>query len=91
MDHFVSQNPHGWYQRTAGGGEEDGQRRAAGEHLGSAAHGQDRTVSAVQPAVWRRHGEVRTQSGLTDLPYFSLCEIFQRGALLHVPQCRSAC
>ncbi|XP_044306296.1 protein EFR3 homolog B isoform X5 [Varanus komodoensis] len=42
-------DPHVRHQRPAGGGPEDRERRAAGEHLGPAAHGQDRAVAALQP------------------------------------------
>lgn len=54
-----SQNPNGWHQRSAGGSEEDCKRWVAGKHLGPSAHGQDRSVTALQSAVWWRHREVR--------------------------------
>lgn len=52
------QDPSGGDQRSAGRGEEDGERRAAGHHLGASAHGQADPVHAVQHAGQRRPGQV---------------------------------
>ena len=57
------QDSDGRYQGPAGRGEEDGERRAAGQHLGPPAHGQDRPLAAVQPAEWRAHREVSGNKG----------------------------
>lgn len=53
------QDPSGGDQRAAGRGQEDGERRAAGHHLGAAAHGQAHPVHAVQHAGRRGPGQVR--------------------------------
>lgn len=52
------QDPSGRDQGAAGCGEEDGERRAAGHHLGASAHGQADPVHAVQHAGQRGPGQV---------------------------------
>jgi len=44
------QDPHSGPEGHPGGGEEDGVRRAPGEHLGTHTHGQDCPLTAVQHA-----------------------------------------
>lgn len=50
LSNLCRQDPCGRDQRSAGCGEEDGERRAAGHHLGAAAHGQTDPIHAVQHA-----------------------------------------
>lgn len=59
LSNLCRQDPCGRDQRSAGRGEEDGERRAAGHHLGAAAHGQTDPIHAVQHAGQWRPGQVR--------------------------------
>jgi len=69
-----AQDPHIGYQRPAGCGEEDGEWWAAGQHLGPSAHGQDRPLSAFQPAEWRAHREVSVhKENVNWLGFVSCC------------------
>lgn len=69
---FPCQDPCGRDQRSAGRGEEDGERRAAGHHLGASAHGQTDPVHAVQHAGQRRPGQVLHTHNTQKHPEFSL-------------------